>query len=35
VLSGTVRLHDGKSWFDGRPGDFAYVPEGGLHGFRN
>lgn len=35
VLSGTVRLYDGKGWFDGRPGDFAYVPEGGLHGFRN
>jgi mannose-6-phosphate isomerase-like protein (cupin superfamily) len=35
VLSGTIRLHDGRSWIDGRPGDFLYVPEGGLHGFRN
>lgn len=35
VLSGTVRLYDGKDWFDGRPGDFDFVPEGGLHGFRN
>ena len=35
VLSGTVRLFDGKDWVDSRPGDFAYVPEGGLHGFRN
>ena len=35
VLSGTVQLYDGKSWFDGHPGDFDYVPEGGLHGFRN
>src|SRR6476661_8375069 len=35
VLSGTVRLHDGNGWFDARPGDFDYVPEGGLHGFRN
>jgi mannose-6-phosphate isomerase-like protein (cupin superfamily) len=35
VLSGTVQLFDGKDWFDGRPGDFDYVPEGGVHGFRN
>jgi mannose-6-phosphate isomerase-like protein (cupin superfamily) len=35
VLSGTVTLHDGKGWKDARPGDFLYVPEGGIHGFRN
>ncbi len=35
VLSGTVRLFDGKQWFDAHPGDFDFVPEGGLHGFRN
>ena len=35
VLSGTVRLFDGAEWVDSRPGDFAHVPEGGLHGFRN
>jgi mannose-6-phosphate isomerase-like protein (cupin superfamily) len=35
VLSGTVRLFDGQRWLDGQPGDFLYVPEGGLHGFRN
>jgi mannose-6-phosphate isomerase-like protein (cupin superfamily) len=35
VLSGTVQLHDGKGWRDGHPGDFLYVPEGGIHGFRN
>ena len=35
VLSGQVRLYDGKSWFDAHPGDFDFVPEGGLHGFRN
>ena len=35
VLSGTVRLFDGKQWADGNPGDFLYVPEGGVHGFRN
>ena len=35
VLSGTVRLYDGTAWRDGRPGDFLFVPEGGLHGFKN
>jgi|SRR5688572_9439376 len=35
VLSGTVRLFDGKRWQDGNPGDFLYVPEGGIHAFRN
>jgi len=35
VLSGTVQLWDGKEWFDAHPGAFDYVPEGGLHGFRN
>ena len=35
VLSGTVRLHNGTEWIDGRTGDFLYVPPGGIHGFRN
>jgi mannose-6-phosphate isomerase-like protein (cupin superfamily) len=35
VLSGTVRLFDGKEWLDGTPGGFLYVPEGGVHAFRN
>jgi mannose-6-phosphate isomerase-like protein (cupin superfamily) len=35
VLTGTVRLYDGNRWTDGEPGDFLYVPEGGIHGFRN
>jgi quercetin dioxygenase-like cupin family protein len=35
VLSGTIRLYNGREWIDGRPGDYLYVPEGGLHGFRN
>jgi mannose-6-phosphate isomerase-like protein (cupin superfamily) len=35
VLEGTISLYDGKSWVDGRPGDFLFVPEGGIHGFRN
>ncbi len=35
VLSGTVRLFDGIHWIDARVGDFLFVPEGGIHGFRN
>jgi mannose-6-phosphate isomerase-like protein (cupin superfamily) len=35
VLSGKVQLFDGTTWRDGNPGDFAYVPDGGIHGFRN
>ncbi|MUN37155.1 cupin domain-containing protein [Actinomadura litoris] len=35
VLSGTVRLHDGTGWRDASAGDFLFVPEGGVHGFRN
>ena len=35
VLSGTVRLYDGERWADGSPGDFLYVPPGGIHAFRN
>ena len=35
VLSGVVRLYDGDGWRDAHAGDFAHVPEGGLHGFRN
>ncbi|MFF5174271.1 cupin domain-containing protein [Micromonospora sp. NPDC000089] len=35
VLSGTVRLYDGERWVDATAGDFLYVPEGGVHGFRN
>ncbi len=35
VLSGTISLFDGSSWVDGTPGDFLYVPQGGVHGFRN
>jgi mannose-6-phosphate isomerase-like protein (cupin superfamily) len=35
VLSGAVRLFDGRSWLDATAGDFLYVPDGGIHGFRN
>ena len=34
VLAGEVRLFDGRQWITARPGDFLYVPEGGVHGFR-
>ena len=35
VLSGTVRLYDGRAWVEGREGDFFHVPDGGIHAFRN
>jgi mannose-6-phosphate isomerase-like protein (cupin superfamily) len=35
ILSGTVRLYDGQQWVDTAPGDFLYVPPGGIHGFKN
>jgi mannose-6-phosphate isomerase-like protein (cupin superfamily) len=35
VILGEVRFFDGDEWITGRPGDFLYVPEGGLHAFRN
>ena len=35
ILSGTVRLYDGRDWVDATAGDFSYVPEGGIHAFGN
>jgi mannose-6-phosphate isomerase-like protein (cupin superfamily) len=35
VLTGTIRLYDGRGWHDSRPGDFHLVPPGGVHAFRN
>lgn len=35
VLSGSVVLYDGRAWVSGGAGDFLYIPEGGVHGFRN
>lgn len=35
VLSGEVRLYDGEHWIGATPGDFLFVPEGGIHAFRN
>lgn len=35
VLAGQVQLHDGTGWVEAGPGDFLYVAQGGVHGFRN
>jgi mannose-6-phosphate isomerase-like protein (cupin superfamily) len=35
ILSGAVRLYDGRAWTDAEAGDFHFVPEGGIHAFRN
>jgi mannose-6-phosphate isomerase-like protein (cupin superfamily) len=35
ILTGSVRLCDGDRWIDTAPGDFLYVPIGGLHAFHN
>jgi quercetin dioxygenase-like cupin family protein len=35
ILDGTVGLYDGSRWVDAVLGDFLYVPEGGIHAFRN
>ncbi|GAB2982800.1 cupin domain-containing protein [Saccharothrix stipae] len=35
VISGTVRLFNGETWVNAVAGDFLYVPEGGVHAFRN
>lgn len=35
VLSGQVRLYDGRAWTDAGAGDFLHVPVGGIHGFAN
>jgi quercetin dioxygenase-like cupin family protein len=35
VLEGAPSFYDGRAWTPGSPGDFLYVPEGGIHGFRN
>jgi mannose-6-phosphate isomerase-like protein (cupin superfamily) len=34
VLSGEISLYDGRGWKSAGVGDFMFVPEGGLHGFR-
>lgn len=35
VLTGTVSIFDGNEWIESVPGDYVYVPPGGIHGFRN
>jgi len=35
VLSGKIRIFDGREWRETRAGDFVHVPIGGIHGFRN
>ncbi len=35
VLSGTIELCTGSAWQMAGADDFLYVPEGGIHGFRN
>lgn len=35
ILSGKVGLFNGDKWTDATAGDYLYVPEGGIHGFRN
>lgn len=35
VLEGTVSLFNGERWIDATPGDFLYVPPGGVHAFSN
>jgi quercetin dioxygenase-like cupin family protein len=35
VLEGNPSFFDGAEWKRGGPGDFLYIPEGGIHGFRN
>jgi quercetin dioxygenase-like cupin family protein len=34
VLDGNVGLYNGDQWMDAAPGDFIYVPQGGIHGFK-
>ena len=35
VLSGTLTILADGAWSTFGPGDFAHVPDGGVHGFRN
>ena len=35
ILSGSVRIYDGKDGSPPQPGDWVHVPEGGIHAFRN
>jgi quercetin dioxygenase-like cupin family protein len=35
ILSGSMRIYDGREWIRTVPGDYVHVPPGGVHGFRN
>ena len=35
ILAGSVALYDGETWRDTKPGDYFYVPPGGVHAFTN
>ncbi|MEI7742548.1 MAG: cupin domain-containing protein [Chloroflexota bacterium] len=35
VLSGEMEVWAGATWQRARAGDFLFIPEGGIHGFRN
>lgn len=35
ILEGEVSVFEGTGWRVCRPGDYAHVPPGGVHGFRN
>ena len=35
ILSGVVRVFDGRECIDAKPGDFVFVSAGGIHAFRN
>ncbi len=35
ILDGVLRFYDGDKWIEAEKGDFLYVPQGGLHSFRN
>lgn len=35
ILTGSVRIYNGDEWINTEPGDYVYVPPGGIHGFRN
>ena len=35
IPEGTVSLYNGERWLDATPGDFLYLPPGGVHAFSN
>ena len=35
VIEGSPTFFNGEAWTPGHAGDYLYVPEGGIHGFRN